>query len=286
VVHLVFALLGVSPLLLDVGPRSQTVLAGEPLLVSARWSAIEPTSVEIEQGSFRPDSPVTLEVTDGNQTTWTYTEKPGDSGEAFATAVEIGPKPIRTELLFIRGSSSNGVQGPLFQRAGSYVMRVVWRTSTGSIRSNAVHVTVNAPEGTENVVFDAVHRDWELLDGESPAALALAESYPQSRYLSWSRLQSLSKRLLDLHNERDPETGQWLTMLRPEQARQRKAELLKGMMAEIEHGEFGALTATALATGHQVARMVGDSHAAARFAARLRSEYPDSMAAARLNLGE
>ena len=231
-------------------------------------------------------------VDDGTQVR-IYVEFPRQIVEQVLVAEKLRPGDERAmNVVLFNGGYLDAPTTPprssfLFPVPGRFSITLEYAGQQTGATSNALRFTVKAPVAEDREILEAVRREPRILDANGDAAVQarakeLAERFPHSAYLRWTRLRLLEHKANAPDRDLDPQ--------RREHAPTRQRQIMSHRIKEYERvaeellssAEWGPLEEEALAVGLLAAQGAGDKEKAARAKATLYEKYPHSPTVKRL----
>jgi hypothetical protein len=268
-----------SGLTLELSPKQNEILVGEPLRLAATWHAKRSLSLpaDIRAGGWSYDY-VQIWV-EGPSGRHQYREIPPfvEERAISSTPLPVGGEAV-SDLLLLYGLHSMKTEGYLFPEPGTYTVMVRYADLKGQADSNLVSVRVSEPSEAEAAVFNALKGDPNEIKLGGSKAQALFETSPESRYLRLARVARYREQERRLHEGRHPETGVALG-LSNEQWPSFAANQYRRMAEDLEVRDWGAYEDVRLGMLVHYARRGGRKDLAKQARQRLLKRFPKSRAA-------
>lgn len=282
---------GQSGLTLEISAPQREVLVGEPVKLIVQLRANSDVHGVPLDGESLPVQFLRLLVDDGTQVR-TYVEFPQQIVDRVLVAETLRPGDQRMmNVILFNGGYLDGSTAPargsfLFPVPGRFSVRVAYAGQGAT--SNALRFDVKAPAAEDREILEAVRREPRILDanGDAPAqakAKELAEKFPHSRYLRWTKLRLLEHKANAPDRDLDPQTVEDMRRLDKaglERHRLREYERIAEEL--LSSAEWGPFEEEALAVGILAAQGAGDKQKEARARTTLYEKYPHSATVKRL----
>ncbi len=287
-----------SRLALEISTPQREVLVGEPVKLTVRLKAkADVHGIPLDGQEELPVQFLRVLVDDGTQVR-TYVEFPRQIVEQVLVAESLrrGDERAMNIVLFNGGYLEASTAPPrtsfLFPGPGRFSMRLDYAGQQARATSNALRFTVKAPAGEDREILEAVRREPRILDANGDAAAQakakeLAERFPHSPYLRWTKLRMLEHKANAPDRDLDPHGREDILRLdKIDRDRHRMREYERVAEEILSSGDWGPFEEEALAVGLLAAQGAGDKEKAARAKATLYEKYPRSPTVKRLKAKE
>jgi hypothetical protein len=287
-----------SALALEISTLQREVLVGEPVKLTVRLKATaDVRGIPLDGEEKLPVQFLRVLVDDGTQVR-TYVEFPPQIVEQVlvAESLRAGDERAMNVVLFDGGYLEASTAPPrssfLFPVPGRFSIRLDYAGQEARATSSPLRFTVKAPTGGDREVLEAVRREPRILDANGDAAAQakareLAERFPHSAYLRWTRLRMLEYKANAPDRDLDPQGREDILRLDNVDRERRRVREYEQMAEELlSSGDWGPFEEEALAVGFLAAEGAGDKEKAAGAKATLYEKYPYSPTVRRLKAND
>jgi hypothetical protein len=282
----------VSGLALQISSPQRDLLVGEPVMVAVRWKATsEVKNVLIVDPDFHASS-LLLAVDDGRGARL-YREYPHDMVERTLVSgpLKKGQEEI-VNLVFYTGGyvkqpRGEAQDGFVFPAAGKYRVRALYIDGDviTNVASNELEFVVREPSGEDRSILSRLQQEPALVTGERDLAAVseLIQKHPSSPYLRLAKLALLRHKGSELHNERDPDTGDSIFYLGKEGMAVYRSRYYRRLADDIlSVDDWGGYDEQALALARQYALGAADKQLEQHVRRQLFARHPQSATVKRI----
>jgi len=290
---------GQSGMALEISTPQREVFVGEPVKLIVRLKAKgEVQGIPLNSEEELPVEFLRILVDDGTQVR-TYVEFPRQIVEQVLVAEKLRPGDERAMnvVLFNGGYLDASTAQPrgssfLFPVPGRFSLRLEYAGQQQRAISNVLRFDVKAPAGEDFEILEAVRREPRILDANGDAAAQakakeLAEKFPHSPYLRWTKLRLLEHKANAPDRDLDPQRAEDMRRLdRADRESHRIREYERIAEELLSSADWGPFEEEALAVALLAAQGAGDKGKAARAKAILYEKYAHSPTVRRLKAKE